>query len=223
MGGVLGGGGINPAGLDGQLFLAIDKSGGPTNNNIYMLASVVPSGRSTSDVMFVRSTDSGLTFSAPRRVNDDPINRSKWHWFGTLSVAPNGRIDSVWLDTRNASNNTDSQLFYSYSADGGNTWSANVPVSNSFNPFLGYPAQNKMGDYMTIVSDNTGGDVAYTATFNQEEDVYYVRVAPGVAPTPTPSGTPTPSPTPTATATATATIAPTPTPSPTPTATATAT
>src|SRR5205823_1202806 len=31
MGGVLGGGGINPAGLDGQLFLAIDKSGGPTN------------------------------------------------------------------------------------------------------------------------------------------------------------------------------------------------
>ncbi len=36
MGGVLGGGGINPAGLDGQLFLAIDRSGGPTNNNVYM-------------------------------------------------------------------------------------------------------------------------------------------------------------------------------------------
>ncbi len=55
-------------------------------------------------------------------------------------------------------------------------------MSNSFNPFLGYPNQNKMGDYMTIVSDNTGGDVAYSATFNQEEDIYYVRVAP-VAPT----------------------------------------
>ena len=38
-----------------------------TNNNIYMLASVVPSGRSTTDVMFVRSTDGGLTFSAPRQ------------------------------------------------------------------------------------------------------------------------------------------------------------
>ena len=98
-----------------------------------------------------------------------------------LAVAPNGRIDSVWLDTRNAANNTDSQLFYSYSIDGGNTWSPNVAVSNSFNPFLGYPNQNKMGDYMTIVSDNTGGNVAYTATFNPEEDIYYVRVAP-VAP-----------------------------------------
>ena len=51
----------------GMLFLAIDRSGGPTNNNIYMLASVVPPGRSTTDVMFVRSTDGGLTFSAPQQ------------------------------------------------------------------------------------------------------------------------------------------------------------
>ena len=171
---------INPEGLVGQVFLAVDRSGSSTNNNVYMLASVQPNGSSNgSDVMFVRSTDGGLTFSAPVRVNDDPVNHNKWHWFGTLAVAPNGRIDSVWLDTRNASNNTDSQLFYSYSTDGGTTWSANVAVSNSFNPFLGYPNQNKMGDYITIVSDNSGGDVAYTATFNSEEDVYFVRVAPG--------------------------------------------
>ena len=105
--------------------------------------------------MFVRSTNGGATFSAPVRVNDDPVNHNKWHWFGTLAVAPNGRIDSVWLDTRNAANNTDSQLFYSYSTDGGVTWAPNVAVSNSFNPFLGYPNQNKLGDYLTIVSDNT--------------------------------------------------------------------
>src|SRR5438876_3618044 len=185
LGGQLGGGGINPAGLDGMLFLAIDRSGTLTNNNIYMLASVVPPGRSTTDVMFVRSTDGGLTFSAPHRVNDDPVNPSKWHWFGTMSVAPNGRLDAVWHDTRNAANNTDSQLFYSWSTDGGVTWAANVAVSNAFNPFEGYPNQSKIGDYITIVSDNTGGNVAYSATFNfnpsrgqHEEDVYYVRVAP---------------------------------------------
>ena len=79
MGGSLGSGGINPAGLDGQLFLAIDRSGGPTNNNIYMLASVVPPGRSTTVVKFVRSTDGGLTFSRPRRINDDPVDPNKWH------------------------------------------------------------------------------------------------------------------------------------------------
>src|SRR6266436_5887483 len=180
---------INPGGLRGQCFLAVDRSGGPTNNNIYMIATVQPFGFSTgTDVMFARSTDGGLTFSAPHRINDDPINHNKWHWFGTFSVAPNGRIDSVWYDTRNAANNTDSQLFYSWSTDGGVTWAPNVAVSNAFNPFEGYPNQSKIGDYITIVSDNTGANVAYSATFNfntsrgqHEEDVYYVRVAPSTS------------------------------------------
>jgi hypothetical protein len=180
------GGSINPGGWVGQIFLVADRSGGPTNNNIYMLATIQPTGFSSgTDVMFARSTNGGQSFSAPRRINDDPINHNKWHWFGTLSVAPNGRIDSVWLDTRNAVNNTDSQLFYSWSTDGGINWAPNVAVSNSFNPFEGYPNQDKIGDYITSVSDNTGADVAYSATFNfnvslnqHEEDVYYVRVAP---------------------------------------------
>jgi hypothetical protein len=175
---------INPVGLVGQLYLAVDRSGGSTNNNVYMLASVLPTGFTTgSDVMFVRSTNGGRTFSAPRRINDDPVNHTKWHWFGALCVAPNGRLDVIWLDTRNAADNTNSQLFYSYSMDGGNTWAANVAVSNSFNPFLGYPNQNKMGDYMSIVSDNAGANVAYCATFNGEQDIYYVRVAPAPPPT----------------------------------------
>jgi FG-GAP-like repeat len=179
---------INPEGLVGQVFLAVDRSGTNTNNNIYMLASVQPSGFTTgSDVMFVRSTDGGSTFNAPRRINDNPVNHAKWHWFGTPSVAPNGRIDVVWFDTRDAVNNTDSQLFYSSSIDGGNTWALNVAISNSFSPFVGYPNQDKIGDYITVVSDNAGANVAYAATFNGEEDIYYVRI-----PAPTPSPTPTP-------------------------------
>ena len=179
---------INLEGLVGQVFLAVDRSGTSTNNNVYMLASVQPTGFTGSDVMFARSTDAGHTFSAPHRINDDPINHNNWHWFGTLSVAPNGRIDSVWFDTRNAANNINSQLFYSFSTDGGVTWAPNVAVSISFNPFEGYPQQNKMGDYITIVSDNLGGNVAYSASFNfnpntgqHEEDVYYVRVSPTAA------------------------------------------
>jgi hypothetical protein len=178
-GNILAGEFINPVGIVGQIFVAADRSGSLTNDNVYMLGSPRPFGATNgSDVMFVRSSNGGLTFSPPVRINDDPINQNKWHWFGTLSVAPHGRIDAVWLDTRNAANNTDSQLFYSYSLDGGSSWSPNVEVSNSFNPFLGYPNQNKIGDYITIVSDIAGSNVAYSATFNGEQDIYYVRVAP---------------------------------------------
>jgi hypothetical protein len=211
---------INPVGLVGQTFLAVDRSGGSTNNNIYLMASVRPDdGLHASDVMFAKSTDGGQTFSAPRRINEDPANPQKWHWFGTMGVAPNGRIDVVWLDTRNAANNTDSQLFYSYSPDGGNSWSPNIAVSAPFNPFLGYPNQNKIGDYITMVSDNGGGNVAYSATFNQEEDVYYVRVDPLLAPSPTPTPTPIPTATPVPTATPSATPTTTPAQTATPSAT----
>jgi hypothetical protein len=173
---------INPEGLVGQVFLAVDRSGTVTNNNVYMLASVRATGANNgSDVMFARSTNGGQSFTGGRRISDDPVNPAKWHWFGTVAVAPNGRIDAVWFDTRNASNNTNSQLFYSFSSDGGLTWSPNVAVSAPFNPFLSYPNQNKIGDYITIVSDNTGGNVAYAATFNGEEEIYYVRVSPDLA------------------------------------------
>ena len=173
---------INPEGLVGQVFLAVDRSGTSTNDNVYLLASVQPSGFTIgSDVMFARSTNGGTTFSAPLRINDDAVNHAKWHWFGTLSVAPSGRIDAVWYDTRNSPNNITSQLFYSYSTDGGESWSANVAVSNPFNPFIGYPNQQKIGDYITVVSDDAGANVAYAATFNGEEDIYYVRIRPSAA------------------------------------------
>src|SRR5213594_419720 len=116
--------------------------------------------------MFARSTNGGASFSAPQKINDDPVNPSKWHWFGTFSVAPNGRLDAVWYDTRNAANNTDSQLFYSYSTDAGVTWSANVAVSDAVNPFEGYPHQSKISDYIPLVSADKGALVPYSATFS---------------------------------------------------------
>jgi hypothetical protein len=215
---------INPDGLAGQVFLAVDRSGTATNGNIYMEATIQPTGFFTgTDIMFARSTNGGQSFSTPIRINDDPVNHAKWHWMGTISVAPNGRIDALWLDTRNAANNHDSQLFYSYSTDGGVTWSPNQAVTASFDPHVGYPQQNKMGDYLTSVSDDTGADVAFAATFNNEEDVYHVRVGPAGGPTPTPTVTPsvTPTNTPTSTPTNTPTSTPTNTPTSTPTHTAT--
>jgi len=62
-----------------------------------------------------------------------------------MSVAPNGRIDAVWLDTRDAQPFGDSSaLYYSYSIDQGTTWSVNEKLSDSFDPHVGYP--NQLGE-----------------------------------------------------------------------------
>ena len=170
--------GPNPAGLLGQVTIGTDHSSTSTSGNVYILGSVNTSGTNPLDVMFIRSTDGGSSWSAPVRVNDDAVHANAWHWFGTMSVAPNGRIDVIWNDTRNhlLANASVSELFYSFSHDGGITWSPNTQLSPSFNSRVGWPRQNKIGDYYDMISDDTGANLAYAATFNGEQDVYFLRI-----------------------------------------------
>ncbi|MFQ5502496.1 MAG: sialidase family protein [Phycisphaerae bacterium] len=182
LGGVTVTGGPNPAGLLGQVSIATDHSGGPTHGNVYILGSVDPPGLDPLNVMFTRSTDGGVSWSTPVRVNDDltMIGDGAWNWFGTMSVAPNGRIDVVWNDTRNdpVPVPTMSELFYSYSIDAGMSWSRSIPLTQPYNHTLGYPQQNKMGDYYHMVSLDSAAKLAFAATFNGEQDVYFLSIAP---------------------------------------------
>ncbi len=170
------GGDPNPAGLLGQAQVAVDHSGGPTAGNVYMLCSVNPPGFDPMDVMLARSTDGGVTFDPPVRVNDDAPGADKWQWFGTMSVAPNGRIDVIFNDTRGSAQPNLSVLYYSFSTDGGVSFSPNVPLSATFDSWVGWPNQAKLGDYYQLISDRVGAHLAWAATFNGEQDVYYLRI-----------------------------------------------
>lgn len=168
--------GPNPAGLLGQVWVATDHSSGPTAGNVYVLASVNPPGTDPLDVMFIRSTDGGASWSVPVRVNDDAPGANAWQWMAAMSVAPNGRIDATWNDTRTSGLANIAEVFYASSIDGGATWSPNVPMTPSFNSSVGWPVQQKMGDYSHMISDDAGAGLAFGATFNGEEDVYFVRI-----------------------------------------------
>ncbi len=177
MGGSMGfGGGPNPGGLVGQAWIAVDRSDGPTHNNVYVLCSINPPGADPLEVYFVRSTDGGSTWSAPLRVNDDRRTNNAWQWFGTMSVAQNGRIDVVWNDTRHSlTDSRISETYYAYSTDGGMSFSKNIQLTPAWNSHVGWPDQNKIGDYYHMISENATAALAYSATFNGEQDVYFLR------------------------------------------------
>ena len=54
-------------------------------------------------------------------------------------------------------------------------------ISDLFNPHVGYPNQNKMGDYFDMVSDSTGAYLAWANTLNGEQDVYFSHIVPQFA------------------------------------------
>ena len=162
---------INPVGLLGQTSIQAANNG-----NLYMLQSVDPPGADPLDVMFIRSTNDGNTWSTPIRVNNNPAGENSSQWFGTMSVAPNGRIDAIWNDAILSTHNTFSVLKYAYSLDDGLTWLGNIALTPQFNHTLGYPNQAKLGDYYDMVSDDTGANVSFAATFTGGQDVYYMRI-----------------------------------------------
>ncbi|MBD3404095.1 hypothetical protein GF420_14480 [candidate division GN15 bacterium] len=104
------------------------------------------------DIMFAASFDGGLTWSAPVRVNQDPIANGADQW------APHMRVDEYsgdilisYYDRRNSPLNTDIEVWLSRSSDCGATWSDCVltdsgpfpPISATTNGFA-----QLVGDYL---------------------------------------------------------------------------
>jgi hypothetical protein len=128
--------------------------------------------RGNSNVMFTESTDGGVTWTIPLRVNDVITGQ---HFFSTISVS-SGTISIAWYDSRlgQLSNGTITALdvFYADSKDGGLTFSPNIRItSTSFNPNLveradfGDP-EIFMGDYIQIAAGPTAAHVIWADNRN---------------------------------------------------------
>ena len=141
--------------------MAVDNSGGPTNGYIYVCwpqEDVAPAG-TDPDIILVKSTDGGATWSAPLRVNDDPMNNGKDQYFPWCTVDQStGQIMLVFYDSRNVPNNQ-ADVFMARSFDGGNTFE-NFQVSDQTTNPAPIPglAGGYSGDYIGIAALN---DVAY--------------------------------------------------------------
>ena len=63
------------------------------------------------DVHFIRSTDGGTTWSAPVRVNDDPIGNGKVQFLTWMAVDPtDGSVNVIFYDRRSGAGTQTSPL-----------------------------------------------------------------------------------------------------------------
>ncbi len=195
-----------------------NRSGRGWNVNSIPAAAVGPEGNlyltwlddrneATSgwDIYFTHSTDNGASWAAPLKVNDDSGNHDQFE--PAIAVAPNGRIDVVFMDMRNDPANILADLYYTSSADDGQSFATNQRVTDvNFNLSDGIPSDSygDAGDYLGVSATNSDVWAAWTDTRNSDghgshaEDVYagHLHIStPTVTPvpatnTPAPSNTP---------------------------------
>jgi hypothetical protein len=116
--------------IDSGIGLAYDLSGGVHHDRVYMVYSDENINESNDIDTLVRySDDDGLSWSGPVRVNDDLSGRSQF--LPRIAVDPSSGIVGVsWYDARNDSANEHVQVFAAVSGDGGESFGANVRVSD---------------------------------------------------------------------------------------------
>ncbi|HXC06371.1 MAG TPA: sialidase family protein, partial [Bacteroidia bacterium] len=98
-----------------------DMSNGPNRGTIYINWSDQRNGTTDTDIWMVKSTDGGITWSSPKRVNTDPPGRQNFMSFMTIDQS-NGDLYVVYYDRRNYSSGDSTDVFLARSSDGGNTF-----------------------------------------------------------------------------------------------------
>ncbi len=145
--------------------LAVDNSHGPRRGTIY-LTYANNDGRDGADIIFQRSTNNGASFSAPLRLNAAPAaDRAQWFPWVTVDSFT-GRVHVFYYDQGIDDTGDLSEVSYVYSDNGGQRWSAPVPLS--MRPFrAGWgndTGQPNLGDYNQAVSQHGELFAAFAVT-----------------------------------------------------------
>ena len=133
--------------------LDVDRSGGPRNGTIYVVAPEKNfAGGDAADIFLWKSSDQGTTWSAPIRVNQDAAN-GKLQYHAAVNVDAGGGVNVIYHDCRNSNNNDSVDTYVNRSVDGGATWTEIKVNDAKFRPaYISGLATGYQGDYIGITS-----------------------------------------------------------------------
>ena len=127
--------------------IAADITNGPNSGNVYV--AFCDSRNGDPDVFLTRSTNRGVNWSAPVRVNNDPVGNGKLQCWPWIAVDEKGNIAITFFDSRNTSSNTIIENYVAYSSDGGLTF-LNLLVSTVPTPTAQPNFDVRFGDYIGV-------------------------------------------------------------------------
>jgi hypothetical protein len=115
----------------GRMRMAWSPRGGPQGSlHLIVEANRFPETVDYAEVFRRRSTDGGRTWTEREPLSTDQPGNGRGKYLPNISVAPDGRVDVVWWDTRDDPGIRGNDVYYVFSEDGGDTWSSNIRVTD---------------------------------------------------------------------------------------------
>jgi hypothetical protein len=140
--------------------IAMDNSNGPYRGRLYLVyATNDPAGSGNKPDVFLRySTDQGATWSAANRINDNSSPELSDQWFPEIYCErTTGKLYIHWYDDRNSPATFGTDVYATYTTDGGNTFAPNQRLTNTTflypNPPCAANTNCYRGDYTSIAGN----------------------------------------------------------------------
>ncbi len=135
--------------IDAEAGLAWDRSGGPFQGRVYLMYTDLTNTSSfDTDIYLRHSDDSGTNWSAPVRVNDDPVGNGKSQFLPRIALdQTSGYIAVSFYDCRNSVSNNTIEFWAAVSTNGGVSFLPNVKVSAGVSSALAVESLNNGFDY----------------------------------------------------------------------------
>jgi hypothetical protein len=120
------------------------------------------------DVFLARSGDGGRSWSDPKRVNDNPKGDGTSQYLPRVDVAPDGRVDVLFLDRRRDPKNVKTDATLASSHDDAESFTNTRVSSRSFSSRIGAAADAKLpidfGSRLGLLSEDGRSLAAWTDT-----------------------------------------------------------
>jgi hypothetical protein len=148
-------------------FLSADNSYGPYRGRFYVVyaGNDPPGNGNKPDVWCRYSTDQGVTFQPPVRVNDNANPTISDQWFPSVWCDKyNGRLYIKWYDDRNNPAAYGMDVYATYSTDGGVTFAPNQRLTTATwtYPCPSVSGGSYCGDYDGMVANKFSGTAIWT-------------------------------------------------------------
>lgn len=169
---------------NGMPITCCDLSNGNNRGTIYINWSDQRNGTDDTDIWLSKSTDGGTSWSAPKRVNNDPPGKQQFFTWMCIDQTT-GYLWFVFYDRRNQ-NGVLTDVYMAVSRDGGETFS-NFKVSETpFKPF----SSVFFGDYTCVSATNNIVRPIWTRLDTTQLSVWTALIDPLFTSSPENEGTP---------------------------------